>query len=116
MAQGFTVAENFTLKITLTGNTFDFYINDQLMGSITDSDHISGKLGYACTGVYGDYIDYKDVTWVDSGEGSQPILMKWLGSLDSEPEFADNGDAYHNISTGSTYVMYDDAWSLLVAQ
>ncbi len=44
-AYTFTPGTSYRLKIAAIGNSFSFYVNDTLLGTVTDSTHASGTVG-----------------------------------------------------------------------
>lgn len=54
-----------TIKIELSGNNFTFYADDNLVGSITDGTHSSGKVGYGQTFKDGAMKNYNYIKWDD---------------------------------------------------
>jgi hypothetical protein len=57
---------NYTLKITMLGSTFQFYINNILRGSITDASLPSGKIGYTYSKAWNTYISFDRIQWTES--------------------------------------------------
>ncbi len=69
VASGFTIGTTFTLRVVASGSTFRCYINNNLMGTFTDANHPSGKVGYGYYSQWNQYTTYDNITWTD---GSTP--------------------------------------------
>ena len=66
IAQKFPMSGNYTLKIIMQGSTFQFFINDILRGSITETSLPSGKVGYAYSKAWNTYIWFDRIKWTES--------------------------------------------------
>ncbi len=66
IAKNFAMNATFTLKIVMQGSKFDFYIDNVLKGTITDNAYPSGKIGYAYSAEWNDYIDFNTIEWTES--------------------------------------------------
>lgn len=119
VSTGTTIASNFpvgttnTLKVTLEGSTFTFYLNGSKVGETTNETNTSGKVGYAHSSSWEPAVSFDKIVWTDNGNGTNPMTMKWLGLLDQQPEYAENGDAYHSSVDNKSYIMTDGNWTTL---
>ncbi|HEX2956795.1 MAG TPA: hypothetical protein VHO70_08180, partial [Chitinispirillaceae bacterium] len=66
VASGFTIGTTFTLRIETSGSTFRCYINNNLMGTFTDANHPSGKVGYGYYSQWNQYTTYDNISWTDA--------------------------------------------------
>ncbi len=61
----------YTLKLVLTGTKLDFYVNDVLQASVTDSSLSSGKVGFTMTNASA---EFDDIIVSDNGSTPTPTV------------------------------------------
>lgn len=115
VAQGFSVGTTFTLKIVMTGNKFDFYLNGIEQGSVTDNAYSNGMIGYAYSNEYNDYINFDRIQWTEtqnlpsapsnvqlSVDATSKVNINWEDNSSNESEFcverSSNGGSFSEIT------------------
>jgi hypothetical protein len=66
IASNFSINTKCTLKIVMQGSTFDFYLDNVLKGTVTDTSHPDGLIGYGYSGEWNDYIDFYSIKWTET--------------------------------------------------
>lgn len=75
VGQNFVIGATFTLKIEISDNNFTFYLDNTLIGSVTDFSHTSGSVGYAYSNAYMNYTSYNSSQWTDVASNLAPTDM-----------------------------------------
>lgn len=95
----FSGVDRFTLKVELNGSDFTFWFNDVLVGVVTDTDHPSGKVGYAYSDTWSNYILFDRSSWQDA----PPTFLEGYLTFDTS--------ASVGIQVGSATWGADDYWT-----
>lgn len=85
----------YPVKIEMSGSNFSFYVGSNLVGTLNDASHSSGKVGYAHNTQYQRCVSFGPSSWQDasSGGGPEPPYLITVNSTQSVDTifFDDNG-------------------------
>lgn len=96
--QKFPVNTTYTLKITMKGSNFNFYIDDIPRGTITNSLYKTGKIGYGYAAEYNDLIDYDRIEWTEEIKSPSNLVLSTISPSKIKCFWMDNAineTAYH---------------------
>lgn len=88
----FSGITNFKLRVDLNGSIISIYLNDSLMGSVNDSDHASGKVGYFYLAENEVYTRFNSAEWTQdsSSEIWDELSYPARCLYDNDPENFEN--------------------------
>ncbi|MFW6221513.1 MAG: InlB B-repeat-containing protein [Fibrobacterota bacterium] len=107
VASQFSMNTNFTLRVEMEGSTFRFYIDGELQGEITDSDHASGGFGYAYGPVWNSYTSFEEIRWWNQGSAEYELSVAVDGNGSVEPE----GGNYPEGTEVELVATADEGWA-----
>lgn len=73
VASPLSISTTYTLKVVMSGPNFQFYLDGVLVGSLQDSAHPWGDIGYGYTATWPDFLDFHSILWEEAVSGETGV-------------------------------------------